>query len=78
MAGIALGHPDEIPVGDFHLKNQVVNALTGRARGSDDEMLEVLSPWTGQRNRVVMLLLADGARAPAFGPRQRILPMHRW
>ena len=31
----AFGHPDAVSVGDFHLANWVVHALTGRARGTD-------------------------------------------
>ena len=72
------GHPDAVAVGDFHLKNIVVHALTGRARGTDDEMLELLAPYAGQRGRVVQLLLASGHRAPAFGPRRRVVSMRRW
>jgi len=74
----ALGDPDAVAVGDFHLKNVVAHALTGRPRGTDEEMLQLLQPYAGQRGRVVMWLLADGHRAPAFGPRQRVLPMQRW
>ncbi|MEN9507055.1 MAG: hypothetical protein RI958_2981 [Actinomycetota bacterium] len=74
----ALGEPDAIAVGDFHLKNMVAWALADRPRGSDDEMVQLLEPYRGQRGRVVRLLQLDGHRAPAFGPRQRILPMHRW
>ena len=72
------GHPDAVAVGDFHLKNTVVHALTGRPRGTDAEMLEVLAPYDGQRGRAVQLLLAAGHRAPAFGPRQRVVSMRRW
>ena len=78
VLGPALGDPDAVAVGDYHLKNAVVFALTGRARGSDDEMLELLSPYTGQRGRAVRLLLAASPRPPKFGPRQRVLPMRRW
>jgi 3-methyladenine DNA glycosylase/8-oxoguanine DNA glycosylase len=74
----ALADPDAVAVGDFHLKNIVASALSGRARGTDEEMLLALEPYAGQRGRVVRLLLADGHRAPAFGPRKRILPMSRW
>jgi 3-methyladenine DNA glycosylase/8-oxoguanine DNA glycosylase len=74
----AVGDPDAVAVGDFHLKNVVSFALDGRPRGSDERMLELLAPYAGQRGRVVRLLLLDGHRAPAFGPRQRILPMSRW
>ncbi len=78
VLAVSFGDPDAIAVGDFHLKNQVVHALTGRARGTDDEMLQLLAPYAGQRGRVVALLSAAGHRPPAFGPRQRVLPMSRW
>jgi len=41
-------------------------------------MLELLAPYAGQRGRVLRLLALAGTRAPAFGHRRRILPMHRW
>ncbi len=74
----AMGDPDAVAVGDFHLKNLVSYALAGEPRGTDERMLELLSPYAGQRGRVVRLLQLDGHSPPAFGPRQRILPMARW
>ena len=71
----ALGDPDAVAVGDFHLKNVINFAFTGRARGTDAEMLGLLQPYAGQRGRVVRLLLLDGHRAPKFGPRQRVVPL---
>jgi 3-methyladenine DNA glycosylase/8-oxoguanine DNA glycosylase len=65
----ASGHPDAVSVGDFHLANVVVHALTGRARGTDAEMLGLLAPWTGQRARVIRLVELSGRRPPKFGPR---------
>jgi 3-methyladenine DNA glycosylase/8-oxoguanine DNA glycosylase len=65
----ALGHPDAISVGDYHLKHWVVHAMTGRPRGSDAEMLDLLAPWAGQRQRVVRLIELSGLAAPRFGPR---------
>ena len=65
----ALGCPDTVSVGDFHIPNSVVHLLTGRARGSDEEMLAALAPWDGQRQRVVRLVEASGLRAPKYGPR---------
>jgi hypothetical protein len=41
-------------------------------------MLELLEPYRGQRARVVRLIQLGGSRPPAFGPRRRVLPMHRW
>ena len=44
--------------------------VAGRARNTDDaEMLELLEPWRGHRQRVVRLLLAGGLAAAARGPR---------
>jgi 3-methyladenine DNA glycosylase/8-oxoguanine DNA glycosylase len=65
----AFGHPDAVSVGDFHIKNWVAYALTGRARGTDLEMIALLAPWAGQRQRVVRLIELTGQAAPRFGPR---------
>jgi 3-methyladenine DNA glycosylase/8-oxoguanine DNA glycosylase len=78
VAANALGDPDAVPVGDYHLPNVVAYALAGEARADDARMLELLTPYAGQRGRVVRLLTGHGWRAPVWGPRQRILPMHRW
>jgi hypothetical protein len=67
----ALGNPDAVAVGDFHLKNVVAHALTGRPRGTDDEMLAALSPYAGNRGRVLSWLALGGIAAPKFGPRRR-------
>jgi 3-methyladenine DNA glycosylase/8-oxoguanine DNA glycosylase len=66
----ALGHPDAVSVGDFHIANVVVHHLTGKARGTDEEMLELLEPWRGHRQRVVRLIeMSPAAGPPKFGPR---------
>ena len=78
VLALSHGDPDAVAVGDYHLKNVVVHAFTGRPRGTDEEMLHLLAPYAGQRGRVVRLLELDGHRAPAFGPRQRVLPTNRW
>ncbi|HKC27748.1 MAG TPA: hypothetical protein VKB75_07030 [Jatrophihabitans sp.] len=65
----AFGHPDEVSVGDYHLPNVVVHLFTGQARGTDEQMLELLAPWTGQRQRVMRLVELTGIGAPRFGPR---------
>lgn len=65
----ALGHPDAVSVGDYHLKDLVVHFLTGRPRGDDAEMLRLLEPWAGQRQRVVRLIELSGVAKPRFGPR---------
>ena len=65
----AFGDPDAVSVGDYHLHDVVVHALTGRARGDDGEMLALLAPWAGQRQRVVRLVELSGVSQPRFGPR---------
>jgi 3-methyladenine DNA glycosylase/8-oxoguanine DNA glycosylase len=65
----AFGHPDAVSVGDYHLHDLVVYALTGRPRGSDEQMLELLEPWAGQRHRIVRLIELSGVSKPRFGPR---------
>ena len=78
VLGPALGDPDAVAVGDYHLPNLVAWNLAGEARADDERMLALLRPFAGQRNRVLRLLTLAGRPAPKFGPRQRILPMHRW
>lgn len=65
----ATGDADLVEVGDFHIPDQVVFNLTGRPRGTDEEMLALLEPYAGHRGRVVLLLVSAGARPPAWGPR---------
>ncbi|TAM91082.1 MAG: DNA-3-methyladenine glycosylase 2 family protein [Jatrophihabitans sp.] len=65
----ALGDPDALSVGDFHLAHLVVHYFTGRARGTDEEMAALLAPWAGQRARIVSLIAHSGVRPPRFGPR---------
>ena len=65
----AVGDPDALSVGDFHLPNLVAFALAGEIRGDDARMIELLEPWRGHRARVIRLLEVSGLRPPAFGPR---------
>lgn len=65
----ALGDPDAVSVGDFHLPNLVAYALAGEPRANDARMLELLEPWRGHRARVVRLLESSGIEAPRYGPR---------
>lgn len=64
----ALGDPDAVSVGDYHLAHQVGFALTG-SRVDDDGMLELLAPWEGHRQRAIRLILASGVVEPRRGPR---------
>jgi len=65
----ALGDPDAVSVGDFHLPNLVAFALAGEARGDDARMLELLEPFRGRRALVVRVLELSGLRPPRYGPR---------
>ena len=65
----ALGDPDALSIGDYHLAGQVGWALTG-AEVDDAGMLDLLAPYRPHRYRVVRhLLLAGMARVPRRGPR---------
>lgn len=65
---VSHGDPDQVPVGDFHIKHLVVHHLTGKDRGTDEEMLQLLEPFRPHRGRVIRLLHTLG-HAPKFGPR---------
>lgn len=71
----ARGHQDAVSFGDYHLKNHIVFALTGRPRGTDDEMAELLEPFRPHRARAVRLILRSGLKAPKYGPRMDV-PSH--
>ena len=77
VAGKALGDPDAVPIGDYHLPHLVAYALAGEARANDARMLELLSPYGSQRGRALRYVLASGAREPAFGPRRALVPIAR-
>lgn len=66
---IALGDPDAISIGDYHLPNVVAWALAGEPRATGERMLELLEPYVGQRGRVQRLLEVGGIMAPRRGPR---------
>lgn len=67
---VALGDADAVSLGDHNLPHQVSWALARRPRGTDDEMLELLEPYRGQRGRVICLIVASGITAPRRGPRR--------
>jgi 3-methyladenine DNA glycosylase/8-oxoguanine DNA glycosylase len=66
---VAFGDPDAVSLGDAHLPDLVCWALAGEPRSDDVRMLELLSPYQGQRARVIRLLEAAGIGIPRFGPR---------
>lgn len=75
--GVSHADTDALPIGDFHVKHTVAWALTNTPRGSDQEMIDALAPYAGQRWRVVRMLELAGYRAPAFGPKRRVLDIAR-
>lgn len=68
VARTALGDPDAIIVGDYWISHTVCSYFTGRARGSDEEMLALVERWAGQRGRVERLIHLSGQRIQRFGP----------
>lgn len=69
---VALGDPDAVSVGDYHLPHMVAWTLSGEPRADDDRMLELLTPFTGHRARVVRLIELGGRGAPRRGPRMTL------
>ena len=69
VALVALGDPDAVQVGDYHLPHIVAYALEGKARSTDERLLELLEPYRGHRARAVRLIALTGIGAPRFGPR---------
>ena len=72
---VALGDPDAVSVGDFHLKNIVSFALADEPRGTDERMLELLDAFRPHRARAVRLVGLSGVRPPRYGPRMDV-PAH--
>jgi 3-methyladenine DNA glycosylase/8-oxoguanine DNA glycosylase len=73
----AMGDPDAVPVGDYHLPSMVAWSLAGEPRADDARMLELLEPYRGHRGRVIRLLVAGGSAAPRRGPRMPFRHMER-
>jgi 3-methyladenine DNA glycosylase/8-oxoguanine DNA glycosylase len=69
---IALGDPDALSVGDYHLPHLVCRTLAGEERGTDERMLELLEPYRGQRARVALLIEHQVGIQPRRAPRRRL------
>jgi 3-methyladenine DNA glycosylase/8-oxoguanine DNA glycosylase len=65
----ALGDPDAVSVGDYHLPSFVAWVLAGEPDAGDARMLELLAPYAGQRYRVTRLIELGGGGPPRRGPR---------
>lgn len=72
----AHGDPDAVSVGDYHLAHGITHWFTGR-RGDDAEMVKLLEPYRGHRQRVVRLITSSGVTAPRFGARLTIADHRR-
>ena len=68
VAQRALGLPDEVSFGDYHVAKDIGWALTGTPV-DDDGLAELLEPYAGHRYRVQRLLELAGAFRPRRGPR---------
>ena len=67
----AMGDPDAVSVGDYHLPNAVGWTLA-RRKTDDSGMLELLAPYAGHRYRVTRLIEMGGARPERHGPRMSV------
>jgi len=67
----AMGDPDAVSVGDYHLPNAVGWTLARRLT-DDDGMLELLAPYAGHRYRVTRLIELGGSHPPRRGPRMPV------
>ena len=72
VAAVAWADADAVAVGDYHLPEIVVYALTGRRGGDDDAMLELLEPFRPHRGRAARLLKMSGLGPPRRAPRARL------
>jgi 3-methyladenine DNA glycosylase/8-oxoguanine DNA glycosylase len=68
VAQRALGDPDAVSFGDYHVAKNLTWVLLGESHG-DDVLAELLEPYRGHRYRVQHLLGLDGGAPPRRGPR---------
>jgi 3-methyladenine DNA glycosylase/8-oxoguanine DNA glycosylase len=64
----ALGDPDAVSFGDYHIAKNVGWVLTGEPV-DDDGMAELLAPYAGHRHRVQRLIELAGLQRPRHGAR---------
>jgi 3-methyladenine DNA glycosylase/8-oxoguanine DNA glycosylase len=65
----AAGDADAVSVGDYHLPAVVGWTLAGERDADDARMLELLTPYPGQRYRVTRLIELGADGPPRRGPR---------
>jgi 3-methyladenine DNA glycosylase/8-oxoguanine DNA glycosylase len=64
----AMGDPDAVSFGDYHVAANIGFVLTG-APVDDDELAVLLEPYAGHRHRVQRLVELSGLRRPRHGAR---------
>ena len=64
----ALGDPDAVSFGDYHVAKDVGWAMTGE-EFDDRQLAEFLAPWRPQRNRAVALIMLAKGMRPRHGAR---------
>jgi 3-methyladenine DNA glycosylase/8-oxoguanine DNA glycosylase len=67
----AMGDPDAVSVGDYHLPRVVGWTLAQRI-ADDEGMLNLLAPYAGHRHRVTRLIELGGNHPPRRGPRMPV------
>ncbi|MCX3063921.1 DNA-3-methyladenine glycosylase 2 family protein [Streptomyces sp. GXMU-J5] len=72
------GAPDEVTTGDLHLPGIVGHALAGNRDATDADMLDLLSPYAGQRHRAARLILLSGAAPPRRHPKMPRVNIADW
>ena len=71
VAQRALGDPDAVSVGDYHLPSLVAWALAGEAQGDRRADARAARAVPGHRGRVIRLLESSGIQPEARGPRMQ-------
>lgn len=70
VAALALGDPDAVPVGDYHLPALVAWNIAGERTADDARMLELLEPYRPHRYRTIRLVSVGGDHPQRRGPRR--------
>lgn len=65
------GHPDAVSLCDYHLSHHVGHALAGH-RVDDAQMVQLLAPYAGHRQRVIRLIAVAGATEPRRAARMAV------
>ncbi|GAA0338337.1 DNA-3-methyladenine glycosylase 2 family protein [Streptomyces blastmyceticus] len=72
------GASDTVTTGDLHLPKIVGYALTGARDADDATMLDLLTPYEGQRHRACRLILLTGITPPRRAPRFAVGDIRGW